>query len=135
MLKIKNAEIQHIRYFKYPDLGFDAKNYFYLILTTCSTRIGPKIKSAQNLLEFGTFDISYMPISILTQKMIFYQIFTNCQAQIGSKMKNAQNLLRFGSVNISKMPISTLMSNISFIKYLPPAKPKFVPKLKVPRIY
>ena len=51
---------------------------FLFNTSTCLAWIGPKIKSAQNLLEFGTFDISYMSISILAQKMIFYQIFTNC---------------------------------------------------------
>ena len=30
-----------------------------------SAQIGPKIKSAQNLLKFGTFNISNIPISIL----------------------------------------------------------------------
>ena len=42
--------------------------------------MGPKIKSAQNLLKFGTFDISNIPILILVSKMIFskapvYEIF------------------------------------------------------------
>ena len=41
------------------------------LLTTCLTQIGPKIKSAQNLLKFGTFDILNTPISIQMSKMIF----------------------------------------------------------------
>ena len=57
--------------FEYPDLDIDIKNYFYQIFTTCSAQIGRKTKSAQDLLKFGTFDISNMPISILMSKMIF----------------------------------------------------------------
>ena len=41
-----------MRYFEYPNLDLDA---------TCSAQIGPKIKSAQNLLKLGTFDTSNMP--------------------------------------------------------------------------
>ena len=67
--------------------------------------------------------------------MIFYQIFTNCWVEIGLKIKNAQNLMKFGRIDISNMAISILMSKMIFIKYLPPLRPKFVPKLKVPRIY
>ena len=33
------------------------------------------------------------------------------------------------------MPISILMTKMIFIEYLPPARPKLVPNLKVPRIY
>ena len=33
------------------------------------------------------------------------------------------------------MPNSILMSKISFIKHLPPARPKLVPKLKMIRSY
>ena len=36
-----------------------------------TTRIGPKLENAQNLLKFGTFGISNMPISILMSKMLF----------------------------------------------------------------
>ena len=99
-------EIWHIQYFKYANLDFDIKNDFYEIFTTCYTQIGSKIKCAQNLLKFGTFDISNMSISILMWKMIFYQICANCSAQIGAKMKNAQNLLKFGWIYISNMLIS-----------------------------
>ena len=41
----------------------------FLLNTTCSAQNGPKIKSAQNLLKFGTFDISNLPIPILMSKM------------------------------------------------------------------
>ena len=51
------------------------------------------------------------------------------------KIKNAQNLLKFGRIDISNMPISILMSKISFMKYLPPVRPKLAPKLKMFRIY
>ena len=39
-------------------------------LTPVRAQIGPKVKSAQNLLKFGAFKISNMLISILTSKMI-----------------------------------------------------------------
>ena len=45
-------------YFKHADPNFDVK-------------VDPKNKSAQNLLKFGTFDISNMPISTLMSKIIF----------------------------------------------------------------
>ena len=54
---------------------------------------------------------------------------------VRSKIKNTQNLLKFGTFNISNIPISILMARIIFMKYLPPASPKLVPKLKVPRLY
>ena len=62
---------------EYSNLKFDIKNYFYQIFTTCKAQTGPKIKSTQNLLKFGTFDISNMPISILMSKIIFikFQFF------------------------------------------------------------
>ena len=58
----------------------------------------------------------------------FYEIFCPCQIQIGPKIKNTQS-------NIKSMPNSILMSKISFIKHLPPARPKLVPKLKMIRSY
>ena len=64
-------ETWHIRYFKYANLDFDVKNDFYKIFTICSAQIVPKIKSTQNLLKFGTFHISNIPISILMSKIIF----------------------------------------------------------------
>ena len=51
-------------YFKYPGLDFNIRIIFintYRLLGL----IGPKIKSSQNLLKFGPFDISNMSISIL----------------------------------------------------------------------
>ena len=41
------------------------------MLTTCFAQIGVKIKPAQNLLKFVTFDISNILISILMSKIIF----------------------------------------------------------------
>ena len=64
-------EIWHIRYFKYANLYFDVKNDFYQIFTTWWAQILLKIKNAQDLLKFGTFDISNMPISIFMSKIIF----------------------------------------------------------------
>ena len=39
--------------------------------TTYLAQIGLKIKSAQNLLKFGTFDISKIPISVLKSNLFF----------------------------------------------------------------
>ena len=55
--------------------------------------------------------------------------------QIGPKIKTAHNLLKFGTFDISNMSISILISKMIFVKYLPPVRPKLVPKLKVPQIY
>ena len=51
---------------------------FMKYLPPVRAEIGPKIKSAQNLLKFGTFDVSNIPISILRSKIIFYELFTTC---------------------------------------------------------
>ena len=56
---------------KYVDLDFNVKNNFYEIFPNSYVQIGPKINYAQNLLKFGPFDISNMPISILISKIIF----------------------------------------------------------------
>ena len=42
---------------------------------------------------------------------------------------------KFGTFDMLNMLISILMSKIILIKYLPPVRPKLVPKLKVLRIY
>ena len=76
---------------------FWCQSYFHQIFITCLAQIGPKIRSTQNLLKFGTINISNMQILILLSKIL-------------PKMKNAQNLLRFGPINISNMLISILMS-------------------------
>ena len=86
-------EIWNIWYFKYGDLDFNVKNNFYKIFTTYhALQVNPKIKNTQNLLKFGAFDISNIPVLVLISKILF-------------------------------------------IKYLPPGRPKLVPKLKMIRIY
>ena len=37
-------EIWHIRYLKYPSVGYDVENGFYEIFGNYSAKIGPKIK-------------------------------------------------------------------------------------------
>ena len=37
-------------------------------------------------------------------------------------------------IDISNVPFSILMSKVIFMKYLPPVRPKVVPKLKILRI-
>ena len=39
--------------------------------SSSSSSIGPKIKNAQDLLKFGIFDVSNIPISVLMPKIIF----------------------------------------------------------------
>ena len=51
------------------------------------------------------------------------------------KLGNAQDLLKFSTFDILNIPIFILMSKITFIKNLAPARPKLIPKLKMPRIY
>ena len=65
----------------------------------------------------------------------FYEIFTTCQAKNSPKIKNAQKSSKFATSDISSRLISILMSKIIFMKYLPPGKPKLVPKIKMLRIY
>ena len=38
--------------------------------------------------------------------------------------------MKLGTFDISNMQISILMSKIIFMKYFPPVRPKFVPRLK-----
>ena len=121
--------------FQYADLYFNVKNNFYQIFTIFWVQIGPKIKSAQNLLKFGTFDISNMPTLISMSKMIFMKYLPIFKPKLVQKLNSAQNSLKSGTFNISSMPSPILMSKISFMKYLPPVKPKLVPKLKMLRIY
>ena len=59
---------------------------------------------------------------------------TTCSAKLFPKI-NAQDLLKFGTSDVSNISISILMWQIIFMKYLPPVRPKLVPKLKVFRIY
>ena len=85
--------------------------------------------------NFGIFNISSVPISILTLKIIFYEIFTTCYAQFSPKIRNIQNLLKFGSFHISIVMILNLMSKIIFEKFLLPVRSNLVLKLEMLRIY
>ena len=80
-------ETRHIRYFKYTNLDFDVKNDFYKIFTICSAQIVPKIRSTQNLLKFGTFHISNIPISILMSKIIFIKYLPLLRPKLVPKLK------------------------------------------------
>ena len=54
--------------------------------------------------------------------------------QICFRIKNAQNLLKCSLIDISNMPILIEMSKKKK-KYLPPVRPKLVPKEKMRRIF
>ena len=64
-------------------------------------------------------------------KINFYEIFITCLFQNGLKTKNAHNLLKFDKCDISNIQISILMSKSIFINYLPPVRPKLLPKLNM----
>ena len=119
-----------------PVLHFDVKSYFYWILATSFAGICPKIKSARNLLKFGTFDISNMPISMMLNIIfIIYYILYICLAQIGPKIKEAQDLLKSLTFDVLNILISILKSKMIFVKYLPPFRLKLVLILKMLSIY
>ena len=65
----------------------NVKNNFYEIFTTCCAQNGPKFKNAQNLLKFGAFDISNIPISILMSKVIFIKYLPPVQPKLVPKLK------------------------------------------------
>ena len=118
-------------YFKYPNLGFDVKNYFYQLFTTCLTQIGPKITRAQNFLKFGTFGISNMSISILMSKMIFIK-YLPPRPKLVPKLKILRIYWNLTYL-IFWISWSRFWYQIFFIKYLPIAKTQLVPKWKMLR--
>ena len=85
------------------------------VLTINTHRISTKIKSAQNLLKFDTFDISNMLISILMPKKVLMKYLPTVRPSL--KIKNIQNLLKFCRFDISNISIFILMTKIIFIKY------------------
>ena len=66
---------------------FWCQNYSYQIFTACSAQIGSKIKITQNLLKFGTFNISNIPISILISKIIFMKYLPPVRPKLVAKLK------------------------------------------------
>ena len=64
-----------------------SKIIFMKYLTPCPAQIGPKIKSNQNFLKFGTFDVSNKPISILMSKMFFIKYLPIARPQLFPKWK------------------------------------------------
>ena len=121
-------------YGKLEQLIFQISRFWFqklLLITTYYTQIGPKIKSAQNLLKFGTFNISNMPISSLNSKMILMKYLPPVRPKLVPKWKMLRIYWSFGTLDISNIPILILMSKIIFIKYVPLVRPKLIPKLKV----
>ena len=49
--------------------------------------VRPKIKNAQNLLKFGTFHISKIPVSILMSKIIFMKYLSPFRPKLVPKLK------------------------------------------------
>ena len=106
------------------------KNIYHLLDPNWS-----QIKSAQNLLEFGTTDVSNISISILMSKIVFIKYLPPVRPKLVPKLKMLRMYLYLGTFDILNSPISGLMQKIIFMKYLPPVWPKLVTKLKVLRIY
>ena len=75
------------------------------------------IKRTQNLLKFGTFNISNMPIWMLVSKMVFMKYLAG---QI--KVKVALKFM----FDISSNPILTMRSDKSFIEHPLHVMPKLV---------
>ena len=121
--------------FRISQLDFGVKNYFYWILTTCPTQIGPKIKSAQNLLKFGTFDISNMAISILMSKMIFIKYLLPFRPELVPKLKMLRIYWNLTHLIFRISWPRFWCQKIFFIKYLLISRPKLVPKWKMIWIY
>ena len=117
---------------------------FLLNIYHCLAQIGPKMKSTQNLLKFGTSNISNMQISILMSKNFFIKYLPIVRPQFVSKWKNAKNLLKFDRNfriywNLTHLIFLLCRSwfnvKIIFIKYWPIARPKLVPDSKMLIIY
>ena len=82
-------------------------------------QIDPKIKGAQDLLKFGTFDVSNAPIWILVWKMIFMKYLPG---QIHLKIKIALKIM----FDIPSIPFLTMRYDKSFIEQLLHVMPKLV---------
>ena len=54
-------------------------------------QISPKIETVQNLLKFGIFDISNIPILILMSKMIFMKYLPAIRAKLTPRLKLLRN--------------------------------------------
>ena len=50
-------------------------------------KLVPKLKNAQNLLKFGTFDISNTQISILLSKIILIKYLPHVRSKLVPKLK------------------------------------------------
>ena len=74
----------------------------FLLDNTCWAQIGPKIESTQNLLKFGTIDISSVTIFILMSKIVFIKYLLPVRSkmvpnwyQIGTNLVVSRNLCHF----------------------------------------
>ena len=63
------------------------KNDFYEISTSCSAETNSKIKNAQDLLKFGTFDIWNISIFMLMPQIIFIKYLPRLQLKLVPKLK------------------------------------------------
>ena len=80
-------EIWHMRYLKHNNFDINAENDFYEIFRNCQSQISPKIKNAQNLSKFGTFDISNIPISVFMSKMVFIKYLPPVRPKLVLELK------------------------------------------------
>ena len=107
------------------------KNVSIKYLPPVWPKLVPKLKVLRSYWNLAHFMFRVSWSQCWCQKLFLL----NTYHLFGPKMKRAQNLTKFGTFNISNMPILILMSKMTFMKYLPHVRPKFVPILKVPRIH
>ena len=60
---------------------------FFKYLPPVRSKLVPKLKTAQNLLKFGTFNISNIPISVLLSKIIYMKYLQPVRSKLVPKLK------------------------------------------------
>ena len=100
--KIIWQDIVHCHITNYK-LLYNVKNNVCEICTTWYTQIGPKVKNSQNLLKFGTCNISRMPNSILISKTSFMKYLPLVKPKLFPKLK--------------MLKIYWNMAHMKFVKY------------------
>ena len=102
----------------------------YKICLFCLAQIGPKIKSDQNLLKFGTFGIWNLPILILMSKMVFDKYFPPVRPKLIPKLKMLRIYWNLTHLIFRISRFWFWCQKLFLIKYLSIARPKLVPKWK-----
>ena len=93
------------------------------------------MKNVQNLLKFGTFDISNIQISILMWKMIFIKYLSSVGPKLIPKLKVPRIYWDLAHLIFQISDLDFNVKNDFLIKYLPIARSKMVPKWKTLKFY